>query len=107
MEIFQRDGALQLRLKRWEEIKPGLYAGFTTRNGGNSTGAYGTLNMGLHVHDRHDTVIDNRTYLSQLIPFPVNTWVCGEQTHQTNIHIVRTADMGKGALTHESSLAQI
>jgi len=106
MDIFQTVGVEQLRLKKWEDKYPGLYAGFTTRNGGNSLGAYGTLNMGFHVHDIYENVVANRKHLSDLIPFTVNAWVGGQQIHQTNIHIVHSTDMGKGANTNESAIAQ-
>lgn len=104
MDIFQKEGAEQLRIKKWEEKRPGLYAGFTTRNGGKSNDPYDTFNMGLHVQDEYKNVIDNREHLGNLTPFPVNTWVSGQQTHQTNLHIVRTADKGKGATDFKTSI---
>lgn len=107
MDIFQKDDLELLRLKQWEENHPGLYAGFTTRNGGKSNAPYGTLNMGLHVHDEYKNVIYNREHLSKQIPFPVHTWVSGQQTHQTNIHIVHPSDKGKGAISYDTSIPQV
>lgn len=104
MDILQKEGSEQLRIKKWEKQHPGLYAGFTTRNGGKSIGPYDTLNMGMHVKDTYENVIDNRTHLAKLISFPVDTWVSGQQTHQTNIHIVHAADKGKGAVDFETSI---
>lgn len=107
MDIFQKEGIEQLRLHKWENEHPGLRAGFTTRNGGNSTGVYGTLNMGLHVPDDYENVMTNRKYLASLIHFSVDNWVSAEQVHQKHIHIVQSADKGRGAVSFETSIPQV
>lgn len=51
MEPFKLKSETRLHLSSLEEEIPGLIAGFTTKNGGVSEGAYRQLNMGLHVFD--------------------------------------------------------
>lgn len=43
----------------------------TTRHGGVSQGAYASLNLGLHVGDNPDHVLENRRRVAQHIPVPV------------------------------------
>ncbi|WP_255259791.1 laccase domain-containing protein [Lentibacillus sp. CBA3610] len=35
---------------------------------------------------------------------PLESWVSGEQSHQTNVHVVTSQDKGKGAAEYGTSL---
>ncbi len=103
-EPFQLQTESLLAIKKWGAISPGLQAGFTTRKGGYSAPPFHSWNLGLHVPDVKKNVDANRQKLSGAIRFPLQSWVSGEQSHKTNIHIVTAADKGKGAETYKTSL---
>lgn len=88
----------------WKKLNPRLEVGFTTRNGGFSSEPYDSLNMGFHVEDDAQTVRDNRNRVAEIVKFPLQSWVCGEQVHSNHISIVRATDKGKGAMEIESSI---
>lgn len=91
-------------LPQWEKRYPGLRAGITSKQGGYSTGSFDSLNMGLHVNDKGEEVHRNRQELAETIDFPLNSWVCAEQTHGTNIKWVTKADAGKGVFQYSDSI---
>lgn len=109
MEPFQK-GHLSYRvIKSWEEKFPNLTAGITTRHGGTSSEPYDTLNMGLHVHDDGNAVVDNRQRLAGLIQFPLEAWVLGEQVHGTKIMKVEEESpfIGAGTTPEQPAIAGI
>ncbi|GGJ86604.1 laccase domain protein YlmD [Lentibacillus kapialis] len=107
MEPFQKLTESTLELKKWQQMIPGLKAGFTTRNGGFSAPPFDTFNLGLHVPDLSADVISNRRKLADIVQMPLGSWVSGEQTHRTNIHTVAECDKGKGSTAYDTSLRQI
>jgi YfiH family protein len=63
---------------------PGVRAFVTERGGGVSTGAYASLNLGLHVGDDPDSVAENRRRLRRLAGLPAEpAWLA--QVHGTRI----------------------
>ncbi|SFD82333.1 conserved hypothetical protein [Lentibacillus persicus] len=106
-EPFQKLTETNLVIESWQRVNPELQAGFSTRNDGVSEAPFDTLNLGLHVQDASEDVIANREKLAEAVQIPLDSWVSGEQTHQTNIHIVRDEDKGKGSLAHETSIKKI
>ncbi len=107
MEPFQLKSETRLHLTSLEEAIPGLIAGFTTKNGGVSEGAYETLNMGLHVADDEKKVLENRRILSDELNIPLHRWICGEQVHGTKVHPAGTEDAGKGSISYDSSISNV
>lgn len=75
-----------------ELIKPtwtapsNVYAYTTTRHDGVSTGPYASLNLGLHVGDDKEHVLQNRESLKKYLSIP-NEPVWLNQTHSTNVVI--------------------
>ena len=59
----------------------------TTRNGGISSGAYHSLNVGTHVGDKPEHVAENRAYVQTQVPVPIAYL---QQTHSTIV--VQAAD---------------
>lgn len=106
-EPFQQLTDANLVIKKWQQLNPGLQAGFTTRNGGYSEEPFDTLNLGLHVPDDSENVIANRRELAHIVEIPLESWVSGEQTHQTNVHVVTGREKGKGAGAYDTSLKGI
>ncbi len=86
----------QYELKAWQDLMPGLSAGFTGRSGGAGEHPYGDLNLAFHVGDDPDVVLENRRRLAGALGFPAETWTCGEQVHGVDVAVVREGDRGKG-----------
>ena len=78
----------------------------TTRVGGRSTGVFASLNLGLHVGDDPDTVLENRALLAQALAIEPESLTVPEQIHKTKIAVVKSAHMGKGAVTDDDALAR-
>lgn len=107
MEPFKLEETQFLQLKNWKRFSNNLVAGFTTKNGGVSTGYYSSLNGGLHVGDVQEDVIQNRRIISKLTGFPLQNWVVGEQIHDSKISFVTQVDKGNGATSIGTSLPGI
>jgi YfiH family protein len=101
----ETEGPGLYRIAKWEERYPGLTVGFTSRLGGVSSGAYGSLNCGLHVEDRPEDVVANRRMVAGAVGVPLEYWVYGEQVHGNHVAIVTKEDQGNGTLTRDNALA--
>ena len=77
----------------------------TTRQGGVSAGAYGTLNLGLHVGDAPASVLENRRRVARALGAPPSDFVFCEQTHGREVTVVSAADRGRGTLRREDAIA--
>jgi polyphenol oxidase len=106
-EPFKQTNESYLHIENWQKRNPNLRAGFTTRNGGVSRPPFGTFNCGLHVNDRTETVIENRTLLAKELNMPLENWVTGEQVHGTNIKIIVDRDKGRGAKSYDNAIKGI
>ncbi|WCN39006.1 peptidoglycan editing factor PgeF [Aneurinibacillus uraniidurans] len=105
MEPFGlQDEETALRLINWEARWPELVAGFSTRNGGTSSGYYTSLNCGLHVGDDGDAVRENRRLLAEANGFDFAAWTCAEQVHGGAVHIVEAETRGTGRLAHDEAI---
>lgn len=82
---------------------PLVNAGLTTRQGGHSEAPFDTLNMGLHVSDEKEAVIQNRQELAQELDNPLEKWIIGEQVHGTEVKAVDFKSAGAGS--HSMSTA--
>lgn len=60
-----------------------VHAFSTTRLGGNSNAIYQGLNLGLHVQDSPEIVLQNRALLSKALSLPLQHWL--NQTHSTTL----------------------
>jgi len=97
---------LCLEIDHWRRIHHRLIAGFTTRRGGVSHAPFDTLNLGLHVHDQKQHVLNNRNLLAKKLNIPQSNWVCAEQVHGTNIRLIKQSDQGRGAYYFADSIPQ-
>ncbi|MBN3555140.1 peptidoglycan editing factor PgeF [Fictibacillus nanhaiensis] len=103
MNTFERSGK-HLAIKSWQKINSNLIAGFTTREGGNSTMPFHSMNMGFHVNDNPDMVRKNRKLFADEIGFSVENWVGSKQVHAKNIVKITKEDRGLGALDFETAI---
>ncbi len=91
-------------IKKWISLDAKIIVGFTTRNGGISKGIFSGNNLGLHVGDRDEHVIQNRTILADQLNFPLNRWVFAEQIHNDYVHFVTEKDRGAGVIKYTASI---
>ncbi len=103
-EPFSKSNENIYIIDEWTSSLHNLVAGITTKNEGNSLGAYSSQNMGLHVGDQIEHVIKNRTKLSNILDFPLEHWVGAEQTHGNNIKVVSEVDKGNGVTNYKESI---
>lgn len=66
----------------------------TTRTGGFSAAPYGSFNLGSHVGDDPEAVARNRARLAGELNIPQENFVWMEQTHSTNVRILRSLPDG-------------
>jgi YfiH family protein len=77
----------------------------TTRDGGVSSGPYASLNLGLHVGDDRDRVIENRRRAAAALGLELGECVFARQTHGREVVVVGTADRGRGTTGPEGAPA--
>lgn len=84
---------------------PWLAHGFTLRGGGISTGSFASLNLGLHVGDEADCVIENRNRAATALGFRIGRMVCAQQVHGGSVAVVTGRDVGRGAEKYPDALS--
>jgi polyphenol oxidase len=103
-ESFIQSTESTFKIQPWEDSFKHLVVGFTTKNGGVSQGCFSSLNLGLHVNDSKNKVIENREIVANKINYSISKWVCSEQVHGHNVMKVTKEDLGKGVTDYESSI---
>lgn len=100
MEPFYRqqsgNGPALYSIEEWTRAWPNLTAGFTGRDGGVSRAPYHSLNMGLHVGDIPEYVVENRSRVADAIGISLASWTYGEQVHDCHIQVVEQEHAGRG-----------
>lgn len=86
----------------WEQM--GVVTAFTAKMGGVSKNEFTSLNMGLHVGDVQEDVIENRTLIMNSLEASVDNMVCSEQVHSTKVAIINNDNMGCGAYDYSTVL---
>jgi len=100
---FTRRGGIELL--EWPSLGAGVEVVATTRAGGVSVGPYATMNLGLHVGDRHASVVENRRRAAGALDAALSDLVFVNQVHSNAVAVVRAGDAGRGAESVESCLA--
>lgn len=85
----------------------GVETGFSSRHGGVSTGAYASLNLGLHVGDTPETVLENRGRWLARFGADWQGVAVGEQVHGSHVLWVENSDGGRGARSLDTALPQV
>lgn len=93
-----------LLIDSWNSLHQNVVAGISTRQGGTSKEPFYSMNLGLHVNDYHENVINNREKLAEMIGAPLESWVLGEQIHGAVIAKVTKEDNGKGAFALDTAI---
>lgn len=81
-----------------------LTHGVTYRYGGVSKDSSDSFNMGLHVGDDPEAVIENRRRLAQVLGVDPNHLTCGEQVHGVGVTRVTKELIGRGAFSWDDSI---
>ena len=78
----------------------------TTRDGGVSPGSYQSLNLGLHVEDDSENVLENRRRAASTFGGDLDDMVFCNQAHGRVVRIVTGEDRGRGAASLDSAIAE-
>jgi len=76
----------------------------TTRQGGASSGPYASLNLGLHVGDMPEDVLENRRRAAAAVGADPGDFVFCVQAHGPNVEIVTVQHRGRGTLTQTDAI---
>lgn len=76
----------------------------TTRQGGISSDAYSSLNIGYGTDDFSLNVLENRHRISAAIDIPLDNFVMCNQVHGTHVEVITKSHKGKGALYRDNAL---
>ncbi|MCI0764571.1 peptidoglycan editing factor PgeF [Bacillus sp. TL12] len=99
--FIYEDGILYLQA--WKELG-NITAGFTTKDGGVSTGSFQAMNLGLHVNDTMENVHENRRILADKLQKPLENWICSEQVHDHHVEKVGQGEKGRGIYLYEDGI---
>ena len=102
---MQRPGGGQLELLTFSALGPGVTAVVTTRRGGVSEGPYASLNLGDHVGDDHQAVLENRRRACAAVGVDVLT--VADQQHGRGVAVVDEGLVGAGGLDHADAQARL
>ena len=98
MKVKEKHGTVYVQYPAFEKF-PQIIHGFSTRIGGVSQGIYASMNLSFQRGDKEDAVSENYRRIADAIGFDLKKTVCSQQTHTTNIRLVKEEDGGKGILT--------
>ncbi len=95
-------------LMRWD-VAPdhGAAVAVTTRHGGRSEAPYETLNLGLHVGDRPEVVIDNRARAVRAFGVDLDTVVFARQVHGAAAALVGPEHRGRGTRSEADAVPDV
>jgi YfiH family protein len=88
-------------LQEYQEIRHFV----STRTGGFSNPPYGSLNLGFHVGDDPEKVMENRKRLATTVGIPLDQFTMARQIHSGDVTIVSEELRGKGCGDHEDAIA--
>ncbi|MBV6712719.1 peptidoglycan editing factor PgeF [Paenibacillus chitinolyticus] len=91
-------------LERLQERFPFVQAGFTSRHGGVSSAPFDSLNLGLHVNDADEDVVENRRRLAAALGVPFEALTFGEQVHGKEVAVIEKEQMGSGRISRADAI---
>jgi len=99
----------QVTIYEFDSLKPyrsTLIAGCTGRAGGVSKPPYDELNVGLHVGDDPQAVLENRRRVARALGVELSSFVMPRQVHRGDVRVVTSADCGRGAFTGDDAMPE-
>lgn len=94
-----------ITIPEWQQ--KGVEIAFTTRQGGISDVPYHSFNLGLHVGDKQENVINNRQLLLQVFNVNLDQMVSCQQVHGNMVKAVDQSHAGSGAKAYDTAMAGI
>lgn len=91
-----------ITIPHWQES--GVIIAFSSRQGGGSLPPYASLNLGLHVGDEEEKVLENRQRFLESLGLKLDNLICCQQVHGQRVLRVDESLAGSGARDYESSL---
>ena len=79
----------------------------STRSGGVSKAPFNSMNLGLHVGDEQNDVINNRERLVSSLGIAFENLTIAEQTHSGNVAIISEKDRGRGHACHKDAVSNV
>ena len=98
MGIFEKretNGVTWLSCRPLEDLE-GIVQGFSTRLGGVSEGYLSSMNLSFSRGDKEENVRENFKRIGNAMGFAPENLVFSQQTHTTNVRVVKACDRGKG-----------
>jgi YfiH family protein len=90
----ERNGISFITIPDWCE--QGVDIAFTGRGNGVSGAPFESLNLGFHVGDRPELVLENRHRVMQIFNQDIDSMVCCQQVHGNNVFHVTNKNKGCG-----------
>ena len=84
-----------IRVRGFDDMN-GIVAGFTTRLGGASRGAFSSLNLGINTDDNERAVMENYRRIGVSMGIDHTRISCTHQVHKSNVLVVTEEDAGDG-----------
>lgn len=85
-------------------LERGADVAISTRLGGVSEAPFQSLNLGLHVGDQAEAVLENRRRFISVFNQDLNSLVCCQQIHGNKVIRVDHSFKGRGALSYDDSI---
>ncbi len=104
VESFRQKHERYFQIEGIETSNKQVFAGFSSRHGGCSNSPFQSLNLGLHVNDEPDKVIENRKRLAESIGTTLDQWIFADQVHDKVVQEVTTKDHGKGSISYNTGI---
>ena len=86
---------VMVRLRDFERY--GIYAGFSRRDGGESEQEFASLNVGLHVGDDAQAVLNNRHMIAEELGIADDRITYAQQVHGAQVAVISESMVGLGA----------
>lgn len=101
-QLYKQQGLEYFSIAGW--LQAGVDMAFSTRRGGVSEEPFQSLNLGLHVEDKQEQVLANRTLFLQAFGAELGQAVCCQQVHGDRVLQVSKADSGSGAFQYAQAM---
>ena len=100
--LKQGKNTLYWTIPEWTSF--GVRLAFSTIQGGQSTGSYSSLNLGLHVNDNPRNVLKNRKLFLAEFGCSLDDCIAAEQIHGTKVQIVTAEQKKSGMYDYADSI---
>lgn len=101
-DFFTQNGIRFISMQKW--LDEGVDLAFSTRLGGVSSSVFESLNLGLHVEDQNQAVLENRRRLLSVFHAQLEDAVCCQQVHGHNIARIERRDRSRGAFRLDEAI---